>query len=286
MNLVARFFVFAVTILSVLLVGITVSFVARTENWKEKYDAEAMARKASDATATARQTEINLLKSKNSEDVAVLMAETVKLKGEVNSSMVKVNDAETARAKAESEATRASADMSRLTGAVELNTAQNKALSDELNLRRDALIDEQTKRIQLADRNNELEAQVDSLGRERKRLIERIATVETKLSEAETKLAGFVEKSDSEKTAPVIVPPVPIRGQVVRVQKVDDATFVEINVGAKDGVQENTKFLLHRGSNFLGTLIVTSVEAKAAAGRATLIQDGINKGDEVLAGGY
>ena len=82
------------------------------------------------------------------------------------------------------------------------------------------------------------------------------------------------------------VPETPIRGQVTRVEQIDDETFVEVNVGTNDGVATNMKFLVHRGSQFLGSLVITNVDVQSSAGRMQLLQGQVAIGDAILTGGY
>ena len=44
------------------------------------------------------------------------------------------------------------------------------------------------------------------------------------------------------------------------------------------------KFAVHRGSQFLASLIVSSVDSDASAGRLDFVQDVVRVGDEVAAG--
>jgi hypothetical protein len=71
------------------------------------------------------------------------------------------------------------------------------------------------------------------------------------------------------------------------VQKVEDTTFVQINVGSADGVAKNMKFLVHRGNQLLGTLVITNVDTKASAGKLQVVGPGmlVAQGDAVLTGG-
>jgi hypothetical protein len=76
-----------------------------------------------------------------------------------------------------------------------------------------------------------------------------------------------------------------IKGQVTAVKQFENETFLQINVGSSDGVAPNMKFMVHRGNQFLGSLIVTTVDKKAAAGRLKSQQSSIDVGDNVLTGG-
>ncbi|HEX7010561.1 MAG TPA: hypothetical protein VF184_11295, partial [Phycisphaeraceae bacterium] len=63
-------------------------------------------------------------------------------------------------------------------------------------------------------------------------------------------------------------------------------TLVQVNVGRSDGVQENMKFMVHRGDQFVGNLVIEAVDADASAGRIVLAKDQIQPGDAILAGSF
>ena len=62
--------------------------------------------------------------------------------------------------------------------------------------------------------------------------------------------------------------------------------FAQINVGTADHVAKNMKFLVYRGTTYLGTLVISNVDTKASAGTLELTTgQQVNKGDGVLTGG-
>lgn len=286
MSILTKIFVVLVTIFSVALVGMMVSFVARTEDWKSKYEDEKARANSADTTARFRQEQIKQLTDKESERVAMLSAEKNRLDAELSALQTRANAAAAELAEVSQQKNKSEADVSQLTSAVKLLTDINQSVKQELDKRREEVISSETKRIQLADRNNELQGQVDTLQRERKSLNERLVALEKSLDDLRMKVTSAAPTSDSVTPAPPseFVPDVAIRGQVVATDKADSVTFVKINVGSTDRVRENTKFIIHRGNTYVGTMVVTNVDSKASAGRLTLGQGEIKPGDEVLAG--
>ena len=59
MSALTKIFVVLVTLLAVALVAAIVPFVANTENWRQKFEDEQSARKIAQATASARQQQLN-----------------------------------------------------------------------------------------------------------------------------------------------------------------------------------------------------------------------------------
>lgn len=286
MSILTKIFVVLVTIFSVALVGMMISFVARTEDWKGKYEDEKARANSAEKTAMFRQEQIKQLTDKESERIALLSAEKNKLDAELSALQTKAAEAAADATRLAQQKDKSEADVSQLTAAVKLLTDINQSVKQELDKRREEVISSETKRIQLADRNNELQGQVDTLQRERKSLNERLVALEKSIDDLRMKAASVASTTDSATPAAPseFVPDVAIRGQVVATDKADSVTFVKINVGSTDRVRENTKFIIHRGSTYVGTMVVTNVDTKASAGRLTLGQGEIKPGDEVLAG--
>lgn|GEM_PF-6073598 len=61
--------------------------------------------------------------------------------------------------------------------------------------------------------------------------------------------------------------------------------YVEIDIGAEDGVKPKMKFWCHRGGRFLGTLVAEEVGTSATTCRAIFTEEPIRKGDKVLISG-
>ena len=287
MGVLLKVCVVLVTMLSVLLVALIVPFVANTENYKQQLDDTLVAKAAAEEMARLRQSELNAAQSRQSEQITLLNAASNNLTTQINLLTQKLAESE---AQTQSERTKLSkfdADWSRLTAANQQYAQITEDLQTELKQRREQLVNQQTRNIQLADRNNELESQLEALTRQVRRVQENLTHLQEQNADLERKLAQVPPQWQPEETtvAP-FVPDIPIRGQITRVEPMDDETFVEVNVGSNDGVASNMKFLVHRGNQFLGTLIITNVDIQNAAGRMQLLQGQVAAGDMVLTGGY
>ena len=287
MGVLLKVFVVLVTMLSVMLVAMIVPFVANSENYKQRLDDTLVAKAAAEEMARLRQSELNATQNRQSEQIAMLNASRNNLTTQINLLTGKLAESE---AQTQSEKTKLSkfdADWSRLTAANQQYAQITKELQTELKQRREQLVDQQTRGIQLADRNNDLESQLEALTRQVRRVQENLTHLQEQNADLERKLAQVPPQWQPEETtvAP-FVPDTPIRGQITRVEPLEDETFVEVNVGKNDGVAPNMKFLVHRGSQFLGSLIITNVDMQNAAGRMQLVQGQVAVGDLVLTGGY
>ncbi|MDX1682136.1 MAG: hypothetical protein R3336_03350 [Phycisphaeraceae bacterium] len=292
MNFLTKAFVVLVTILSVMLVAVLVPFVANTENYRIKYEDAVQARNAMEATAQQRQAEISALESAESQRIA-------KLKSEVEVHQAQISSLEqelaTAQAQKQVEASRAAqalAENSRLAAVMSQQGNILEALQEELKDRRREMLDQQRRSIELADRNNQLTSELETFRREVRRMRERMASLEEANSDLEQMLARLPDdmrrrltrSEDGVGTGPY-VPTEVIRGEITEIREMQGERFVQINVGSKDGVAPSMKFWVHRGDEFLGTVVITAVDAQSAAGKIDLAQGDFRISDEVLTGG-
>lgn len=291
MGVLTKVLVVLVTVLSIVLVALIVPFVANTENYKQQLNDALMAKAAAEEIARLRQSELNAAQGNDSERIALLKAQAENLITQINQLTKDLADSE-ARARNEAgKLLKFEADWSRLTAANQQYAQITKDLQDELKQRREQVVEQQTKAIQLADRNNELSGQLDALTRQVRRVQERMTGLQEQNADLERKLAQLPPqwqvKIKSEEVAPApYSPETPIRGQITRVEQLEHEVFAQVNVGQNDGVDANMKFLVHRGSQFLGTLIITTVDAQSSAGKMELLQGTVAVGDAILTGGY
>jgi hypothetical protein len=79
---------------------------------------------------------------------------------------------------------------------------------------------------------------------------------------------------------------VAIAGTITDVQSAAGTQLVQVNVGSKDGVEPNMKFLVHRDDQYVGTFVVDRVESAVSAGRMTLTKGEVRSGDQIYSGPY
>ncbi len=291
MGVLTKVFIVLVAILSVLLGTLTVTFVANTENYRQQLEDALTFKAAAEQTARLRQNELSAAQSNDSERIALLKGQAENLITQLNQLTQELAES---KARAQNESAKLSkfeADWSRLTAANQQHAQITKELQSELRERREQMVDQQTRSIQLADRNNELEGQLAALTRQVRRVHEKMTNLQDENTQLTSKLAQLPPQWQtrllSEQTvAAPFVPETPIRGQVTRIEQLEGEIFVQIDVGSNDGVQSNMKFLVHRGSQFLGTLVITNADAQNSAGRIQLLQGTVAVGDSVLTGGY
>lgn len=290
MSPLTKVFVVLVTVFSIVLVALVVPFVANTENYRAKLREVESSKTSAEARARSAEAEITALQYKDSEQVALKEAENRQLTGQRNElasrlaeKTSEVEGLRSARDKAEAGRTILEASHKQL-----LDVA--KVMQDELKEVRKGYLDRSEENTKLATTVRVLESTKGTLERQLRQLQEQVAGVQERnkqIEEAFAKLdpAQRAQLLGNDPTASVVFESAsPIHGKVTAIQQVGSDAFVQVNVGKNDGVQPNMKFLIHRGNTFLGTLVITTVDARASAGRVTLASGDVTSGDQVLSG--
>lgn len=296
MSVLTRLFVIAVTILSVALVAVIVPFVAQTENYRSQVTAAETARVRAEVTARLRDAEMTRLQERESERILKLNSQNQGLTTEVARLSEELNTSRALLATAKAENANNGANLAHLSASHEQFALIVESMRKELNERRGQALDQQKKIIELADESDRLKAELDSLTRQVRQyqettvaLEDRNADLEKMLGRLDPAIRQQIEGQDVAGASPSrsFMPDYLIDGQITNISRLDDETFVELNIGSNDGVEKNMKFRIHRGGDFIANLVVTVVDIDACSGRVTLVDDGqqVVVGDSVQTGG-
>lgn len=291
MNALTRAFVVVAALLAVTLVALVIPFVARVDDYAQQYkdmklafDTQVQeASQAAQKAATEMADAGTALTSKQEEN------EELKSQIETLSSDKKALQAQLAQAETT---------MARLSAASEVSTRVNE-----------------TKDAQIAESANLIQKQIASLGElqsqiadltqtiitvrsENRRLSDNYLRIQeenkslvTQLSEAQAKydavykdLLALGGNKDEIGSKP-INPAQAIKGSVTKIDQVTEGlTFVQVNVGTRDQVEEGMEFTVFRGDKFVGKIQIASVDTAESVGRLTL-GGGVQAGDAVRTGG-
>lgn len=296
MSVLTKIFVVLVTFLSVLLVALVVPFVAKTEDFRKQYEDQVTLTAKASASARTLQSEIKSLNEASGERRATAAGMERKLKMEIATSETDLSEAIAEVTLLKAELAQGKVNMDRLAAAAEQSTLLLKSQSEEVNEYRTRFAAAAKRAVELDDRINDLNSQLDSYSRQVQRLKEQSHEWDTEL----TKLQKMWEevpqvirqKIGGEEVATAggkepFVPQEAIHGRITDVQQFGDDKFVEMDIGSIDGVAVNMKFWVHRGGQFVGTVVIVRVDANASAGRLQITAEGVGDivaGDTVLTG--
>lgn len=291
MSPLTKAFVVLVTVLSVLLVALVVPYVAKTEDFSsQKKSLESKLATAEERARTSQQ-EISAMQERLNEQSALHSQQITNLTAERARLQTERDDAKAQAMQEQRKLQQFEAELSRLSAAAVQDANLLTITTADLKETRQALVDAQTKLVQLGDRNNELESQRDSLTRQVRRIGEKMVSLEQGNVELRAVLARVPAQFRQQiSTGDGAVPPseaaTPIAGTITDVQSAAGTQLVQVNIGSRDGVEANMKFLVHRDDQYVGTFVVDRVEAAQSAGRMTLTKGDVRSGDQVYTGPY
>ena len=277
MSVLTKVFVVLVTLLSVALVAAMVPFVANTEHYRLKWEDETSARQIAQATAQQRQTQLNEERSERQQEVHTLQEKIKDLERQATDMMSSQNQLRAQITEKDFEIEKLRAQQSQLASANANLTATALAQATELSEHRRQMREHAELVVGLEQRVTELDNDNLFLRQRLNYYKEEVASLQQGKQEAQGQLRKIppnvrrdYTNEDPEKRQ--IDPPHDINGQVTEVQASGGETWVMVNVGRNDGVMPQMRFYVQRGEQYVGTLIIKSVDDRNAAGMMSLLQ--------------
>jgi chromosome segregation ATPase len=278
------------TLSSIFLCGIVVTYVANADNYRQKYDAiktdkDSLTKKVEDLT---KQVNESIEQKKQTEN---------KLGGDITALTTKKDELQTSLDNAEREKAELLQKVNSWTSITkdfyETNDKQGQLLKNTLEelskaqteqVRQRKELDETTKAFQ------EKMAIIETLEAENKRIVEEKTALQNKVNQ-------FLQPVG--KTAAAAVPVTPrdeaarpadteaeaetrdiaLQGLVTAVDLKN--SMATISIGTADGVKEGMRFHVTRGNEFLCDLLIVDADVKEAVGVMELVQQQPNVGDTV-----
>ena len=288
MSPLTKAFVVVVAVLSILLVALVVPFVAKTQNFQDVARQTQTQLASAEQRSRSLQAELTAAQSKESERIGLLNAQVSELTGNIQQLQTQLADEQVQSRKLAADLAQRDADIASLAASGKQQTQLLDAVTKELNTNRSDMVKQQTQIIELVDRNNELNAQLAGLNRQVQRFQESSVASQEELDSLKTAISTLPRDVQARlrpgQGTGTIIPSPPISGKITEVRSTGGITLVEINVGRNDNVQVGMEFMVFRGSDYLGTLVIEQVDASRAAGRITLTDGDIQPNDNVYAG--
>lgn len=291
MSVLTKALVVVVTVLSVLLVALVVPFVANQQQYKKQLDEARQAEVAASTRARIAQQQADNAQEARAALVNQYETAAQNLTATLARLHTQLSEAQAAVAGQAAELAQAKADQSRLAATNQQIAGMLDATRSELTERRQKMVDLELRLIESNDRVNQLTSQMETADVSIRRLREDLAQRDQTISDYEARIAKLPQDVRDQMLAQIttaagpFMPQTAIYGQVSRVDNLAGDTFVQLDIGQRDNVAQNMKFVIYRGEQFLGTLVVTLVDQDSAVGRVTLQQGPIKNGDSVRTGG-
>ena len=286
MSPLTKVFIVLVTIFSVMLVAIVVTFAANQQNLREKYDAQKRLLNTANASAGLLQREIEALQDRSSKIFADKNGEIQNLKAELRNRTEESAASATRAINIQSERDKLDARNSALSSSIDFLTQESQAMGTELSGLRVELDQSREQLILVSDTAAAQATEIEMLKKEARFHKERIA----ELTDENQQMLAVLEREGiaigDEKMAPgQTVATFRIDGSIMAVRQDEGGdTYVQVNIGSNDGVEPNMKFVVHDKSHYKGSMVITVVDREKSAGKMTLVEEKIAKGDQVVTG--
>lgn len=288
MSTLTKALIVLLTVASIFLCGIVVTYVASAENYRQKYNNLRTERDAAVENAGSAKEQLNNTVAQADRDKAKLNEAIASLQRQLDDVGAKLDAAEREKAlllqKVDS--------WTSITKAFyETNDKQGQLLKntlDELNKVQAELIKERTDLKETTSALIEKMAIITMLADKSKRLLEEKTELQDKLDQVLRQYGKTVPAptpvtpiKDKARVVPV-TRDIELKGQVTAVDPKN--SMAEISIGSADGVRESMKFHVTRGDQFVCDILILDVDAEKAVGSMELVQSatgGPKVGDSV-----
>ncbi len=275
------------TISSIFLCGIVVTYVALADNYKEEHD--------------KIKTERDGLVEKNkslTEQRNVMEAQKIDKENELNSEITRLNtEIDTLKGQLKNFEDQRKSWLQRVSdmASVVETTTQTSKETTKLMMDKEAELNKlKADQIKLIDQFEDTSttlleklAVIQTLEKEKKQLIEEKVELQNRMDKllqptgrTPAPVVTVTQKPDEiARPAPVIAKKIGLKGQVTAVDTKNK--MASISIGTADGVKEGMKFHVTRGDKFICDMLIIDTDAEEAVGALELVQEQPKPGDTV-----
>ncbi len=277
MSTLTKVLIVLLTIASIFLCGIVVTYVASAVDYKEKYDGLYSGFQAAKQSENNANKQFNELKSKTDEEKLALGEKVGALQQEIGSLEAKLKQAEIARDDAQRKADGWEAVVKDFSKTIETNDQlRNSAIAEQQKTTAE-LIKERAEHEQTSTALLEKMAIISVLEDKSKRLLEEKTELQNKLDgilrEYGKVVAPAVAVTAMKEDARVAPPTqnIDLKGLITVVDMKN--LLAEISIGEADGVKEGMRFHATRSDKFVCDVVILDVEPEKAVGWLELLAD-------------
>lgn len=286
MSTLTKILIFLVTIGSIFLCGIVVTYVALADNYRDQYN---QIRSEKDSLKESSDDLKQQLNKKNAETVAL----ENKLNDEINSLNTQISTLKGELKNVKDENQILVKRVSDMASVVETSSQTSSETTQLLKDREALLTKVQAEQIKLNAQLDETSATlleklaiIQTLETEKKRLLEEKIELQGRLDrllrptgKVPTPVVSITPQKEIARPAPVTTKEIGLKGLITAVDSKNK--MVSISIGTADGVKEGMKFHVTRGDKFICDILIIDTDAENAVGAMELVQEQPRTGDTV-----
>jgi len=285
LSTLTKILIVLLTLSSIFLCGIVVTYVASADNYRQKYnelqtDRNGLREKVNDLTK-----QLGEKSQKNEQLEDKLNTEVTSLKSQIKELQTNISNAEREKAALVEKVNSWASITKDFSQTADTQGQLLKNTLEELNKVKTEQVKEHKEYNETSSALVEKMAVIESLETEKKRLLEAKADLQDKLDQllqpmGKTFAAPVPVTPKIGEARPALAPVVTslsLQGVITAVDLKN--SLVSISLGSADGVKEGMKFHITRGDEFICDVLIIDVDAKEAVGVLDLVQQQPKVGD-------
>jgi septal ring factor EnvC (AmiA/AmiB activator) len=286
LSTLTKILIFLVTIGSIFLCGIVVTYVATAKNYRDQYNQIRSERDS------LKESSDDLKQQLNSK-IAEMVASENKLNDEINSLNIQISTLKGDLKKINDDNKNLLQRFTNMESVVE-TTSQTSNETTKM------LMDTQAKLTEAEATKTKLDSQLEetsetlleklaiiqTLETEKKRMLEEKTELQSRLDrllrptgKVPTPVVAVTPQKEIARPAPVTTKEIGLKGLITAVDSKNK--MVSISIGTADGVKEGMKFHVTRGDKFICDILIIDTDAENAVGAMELVQEQPRAGDTV-----
>jgi len=266
------------TVASIFLCGIVVTYVAGSVDYKQRYDDLNTRYSAAKKSEDNANSQFNALKTKTDEEKLALNKQLAALQEQINSVRADLKKTEMDRDEAQRRADSWQAATKDFAKTVETNNQLRTDAENQLTDTKAALIKEQAEHKQTATALLEKLTIISVLEDKAKQLLEEKTALQNKLDKMLQQYGKLISEPVPVTATPEearVAPPakdIDLKGLITSVDLPNK--LAEISIGEADGVKKGMRFHATRGETFVCDVVILDVEPEKAVGWLELLKEG------------
>lgn len=279
MSTLTKVLIVLLTIASIFLCGIVVTYVSSEANYREKYNTLSTQFRSAKQNEDNANKQFNDLKAQTDQEKLALNEKIAALQQDIAKLDAKLKETEIARDDAQRRSDSWQAATKDFAKTVETNNKLRTDAEDQLKNVNADLIKERAQHEQTATALREKMAIITQLEDKSKALLE-------EKTELQKKLDGMLSQYGKLIAEPVAVTKLPEEARIAAMAKDIDLKgavtsvdlknlLAEISIGEADGVKKGMRFHTTRGDKFICDVVILDVEPEKAVGWLEMLQEGV-----------
>lgn len=277
MSTLTKVLIVLLTVASIFLCGIVVTYVASADNYKQMYEARYNSELSAKKQRDQAKEDLNAAKEAMDQERTRLNGEIASLQSQITDLRTQLTDAVTARDEAQRRKENYESILADYAKTVERNDQlRTAALDAEASLKAEQtrlnkrLEDVTTALNEKSAIVMQLEVKVKGLTEEKTALQEKLDQYLRQYGKVTAKADPVTEIREKARVAPPVTD-IELNGSLTSVDIKNN--IAELSIGSADGVREGMRFHVTRGNMFICDAVVLDVEPEKALGWLELLQD-------------